>query len=107
MDIDMVNAITEVERKNFAEYYEMNGMSGLLDYFLEIGTDYVSTRLEGIGATIIEMETDRPLAIEQRKALRNALVCRLNRKSYKNNSMKVKYVEAGVSSARIELNWFR
>lgn len=82
-------------------------MNGLQDYILEVETDYVSTRLEGMDVTILKMETEHPLAIEQRIALRDALLCQLNRKPYKNNSMKVKYIKTGISSARIELNWFR
>lgn len=106
-NLSIVNTITESEIENFADFFETNGMNGLQDYILEVETDYVSTRLEGMDVTILKMETEHPLAIEQRIALRDALLCQLNRKPYKNNSMKVKYIKTGISSARIELNWFR
>lgn len=106
LSTDIVDAITETEKKTFAEYFEANGINGLRDYILEVEMYHVSTRLEGTGETIMRMEID-PLAIEQRIALRDELICQLNSKTYKNNSVKVKYVKAGVNSARIELNWFR
>lgn len=106
LGIDIVNAITEAEKKTFEEYFEAYGMDGLTDYTLEVGTDQVSTRLEGTDETIMKMEIES-LAIEQRIALRDELVYQLNLQTYKNNSIRAKYVKAGMSSARIELNWFR
>ena len=106
VDKDIILAITEAEKRSFAAYYGINGLKGLQDYILEVEVSHVSTRLEGTNEIIMKMEVE-PLSIEQRIALRDELVCQLNQKTYKDKSMKAKYVKVGVCSARIEMNWFR
>lgn len=99
-------AVTESEKITFARYFEETGINSLQHYKLEIGTDSVLTYVSSTNEPLMKIEIG-PLAFEQRIAFRDILLSELNFQTYKNSSMKAKYVSDGITSIRIEMNWFR
>ena len=103
---EILGAITESEKNTFARYVEELGINGLQHYKLEIGTDNVSTLVSSTNDPLMKIAIE-PLAFEQRIAFRDVLLSELNLQTYKNGSMKAKYVSDGTTSIRIEMNWFK
>lgn len=103
---EFIDSLVKAQKSTFYYAFSKNGMGGLKNYTVRVNPTDVATFASGDYGVAMRKRISM-LSFEQRIALSDLLVYRLNLSAYRRRQIELRYVKSGPTSIKFQMIWYR
>lgn len=103
---ELIDSLVKAQKSTFYYAFSKNGMAGLKNYTVRVNPTDVATFASGDYGVAMRKRISM-LSFEQRIALSDLLVYRLNLSAYRRRQIELRYVKSGPTSIKFQMIWYR